>query len=407
MVILFRFTFLFHLILVISIIGSSNFHSSVLAASPRPQLIGVNMFGYYTSIPETRNFNGVLPENYYEDSFRLMSQAGMNHIRFVYFWESYIKDPIAFMKEIEFVATAADKYGFKVIYDNHQYHTSSWLDAQRGTGFPSFLFQNNSQFAYGSGGAPNYPAATKWWEQWWNRQITDINGIDGWSLLSQFMKNIAHAVDSHPSTFGYEILSEPQVHNSNQWDKIGKFNSFMVSQLRTVTSKNVIFSMSIPVDIKSPIGVNATNLAKMTPSDKTNVLFKFSVYGLPKPGNYQEQRLKMFVETGQIAGVPIYVGEWNNVDREPVVNEEGDVTYEISPATSDITPADTSAILQKFDEDKVFGWAFWHWNFRSHKVDNFNLVITNQSGSLQPTKYYDILKAAIASTYGVLKPTLP
>ena len=108
----------------------------------------------------------------------------------------------------------------------------------------------------------------------------------------------------------------------------------------------------------------------------------------------------MFVETGQISGVPIYVGEWNNVNREPVVNEEGDVTYEISPATSDITPADTSAILKKFEEDKVFGWVFWHWNFRSQKVDNFNLVITNQSGLLQPTKYYGILKSAIESTYG-------
>lgn len=119
--------------------------------------------------------------------------------------------------------------------------------------------------------------------------------------------------------------------------------------------------MSIPIDLKSPIRVNATNLVKMTPSEKTNVLFKFSVYGLPKAGNYQEQRLKMFVETGQISGVPVYVGEWNNVNREPVVNEEGDVTYEINPATSDITPADTSAaILKRFDEDKVFGWAFWH-----------------------------------------------
>jgi hypothetical protein len=107
----------------------------------------------------------------------------------------------------------------------------------------------------------------------------------------------------------------------------------------------------------------------------------------------------MFVESGRIAGVPIYVGEWNNVDREPTVNEEGDVVYEINPESSNITPADTQEILNKFNEVKVFGWAFWHWNFRSHKVDNFNLVITGPNGSLQATQYYNLLKNSIKSTY--------
>ena len=178
------------------------------------------------------------------------------------------------------------------------------------------------------------------------------------------------------------------------------FNSFITDQLRTVTAKDVVFSMTIPVDLKSPIGVNATNLAKMTPNEKTNVVFKFSLYGLPEPGSYQEQRLKMFVNTGQLAGVPIYVGEWNNVDRDLTVNEEGDVVFEINPQTSNITPADTSLILNKFDDVKVYGWAFWYWNFRSHRVDNFNLVIAEPNGTLKPTQYYDILKNAINATYG-------
>jgi hypothetical protein len=394
---IFRFVLFFH-ILVISMLCSLNY--LIAEAISKPQLIGVDMIGYYTALPQSREFKAPLPENYFDDSFKLISQAGMNHIRFVYFWESYVKDPIAFMNEIKFVASAADKYGLKIIYDNHQFHTSSWLNPQRGTGFPSFLFQNNTQYAYGSGGSPKYPSAIAWWNHWWNREITDSNGTDGWTLQAEFLKQIVKVVDSHQSTVGYEILSEPQVHAANQWEKIGKFNSFITSQLRDLTSKNIVFSMTIPVDLKSPIGVNATNLALMTPSEKTNVIFKFSLYGLPKPGSYQEQRLNIFVDTGQIAGVPIYVGEWNIVDREPTVNEEGDVVYEISPETSNITPADTSLILDKFSEVNVYGWAFWHWNFRSHKVDNFNLAITGPDGSLQPTQYYDILKNAIATSYG-------
>ena len=140
------------------------------------QLIGVNMLGYYTSLPQTRDFKNPLPDNYYDQSFKIIKDGGMNHVRYVYYWESYVKNPTAFINELKFVATLADKYGLKIIYDNHQFHTSSWLNPQRGTGFPNFLFQNNSEYAYGSGGGPKYPSAVAWWTHWWNREITDVNG---------------------------------------------------------------------------------------------------------------------------------------------------------------------------------------------------------------------------------------
>ena len=111
--------------------------------------------------------------------------------------------------------------------------------------------------------------------------ITDTNGTDGWNLQAQFLKKVVSTVDSHPSTVGYEILSEPQVHSADQWEKVGKYNTFMTDEMRQVTKKNLIYSMSIPVDLKSNIGVNATNLAKMAPVNKTNTIFKFSIYGLP------------------------------------------------------------------------------------------------------------------------------
>jgi aryl-phospho-beta-D-glucosidase BglC (GH1 family) len=86
-------------------------------------LIGVNLRGYYTTMSEERDFRGSLPKNYYEDSFRLISEAGMNHVRYVFFWEAYIKHPNKFINELITVAQTADKYGIKVLYDNHQFHT--------------------------------------------------------------------------------------------------------------------------------------------------------------------------------------------------------------------------------------------------------------------------------------------
>jgi hypothetical protein len=48
--------------------------------------VGVDMQGYYTSMPQTRNFTiPYFPSNYYEDSFRLISQSGMNHVCYVFY----------------------------------------------------------------------------------------------------------------------------------------------------------------------------------------------------------------------------------------------------------------------------------------------------------------------------------
>ena len=406
----FGILFLFLLILNVASISSLNPNLNLnlnpiyAQETNSQQLIGVNMLGYYTSLPQTRDFKNPFPDNYYDQSFKIIKDGGMNHVRYVYYWESYVKNPTAFINELKFAATLADKYGLKIIYDNHQFHTSSWLNPQRGTGFPNFLFQNNSEYAYGSGGGPKYPSAVAWWTHWWNREITDVNGTDGWTLQSQFLKKVVSTVDSHPSTVGYEILSEPQVHSVDQWDKVGKYNTFLADELRKVTKKDIVYSMSIPVDLKSNIGVNATNLAKMTPANKTNTIFKFSIYGLPSPGSYQEERLNMFIAAGNLSGVPVYIGEWNNVDRDKVINEEGDFVYEINPKASDITPEDTTVILKKFNEIDPYGWAFWYWNFRPHRVENFNLVTSDANENLIPTKYFDILKNAVHSVYSGKNP---
>ena len=49
---------------------------------------GVNMKGYHTSMPQSRTIGSIMPANYFDDSFRLISEAGMNHVRFVFYWES-------------------------------------------------------------------------------------------------------------------------------------------------------------------------------------------------------------------------------------------------------------------------------------------------------------------------------
>jgi hypothetical protein len=360
---------------------------------------GVNMKGYYTSMPQSRTIGSIMPQNFFDDSFKLISEAGMNHVRFVFYWESYVKDPTNFMLELQSVAQAADKNNINVIYDNHQFHTSSWFNPKKGTGFPSSLFQNNPSYIAGNGGGPKYEPAKIWWTDWWNRAVKDTNGTDGWTLQAEFLEKIVKTLDSHKSTLGYEILSEPQVHNADQWEKIGKYNTFIVNELRKFTNKVLAYSMNIPVDLKSPINLTAENLAKMKPQNSTNVVFKISIYGLPT-GSYQQQRLSTFLQASNMTGVPLYIGEWNNVLREQVINEEGASVFEINPFESDITQQEANQFVKIFKDLGIWGLAYWKWDYVSQPTPNFNLISVGDNGDIVTNKYFKQLKIALDSNYG-------
>ena len=360
--------------------------------------LGVNMRGYYTSMPASRDFKFPFPDNYYDTSFKDISKANIvDHVRYRFYWESYVRNSSAFLKEIEDVAKTADKYGIKVVYDNHQFHTSSWLNAGRGTGFPPYFFTDRALYEQDSGGTPKSAVSKTWWTNWWNNAMT-VNGSDGWTLQLDFLKKIVSITDKHPSTLGYEILSEPQVHSEDQWAKIGKYNTFMTDELRKLTNKTIIYSMNIPIDLKSSINVDATNLAKMTPQNKQNVVFKFSLYGIPDDG-YQSDKLQLFENASRIAGVPLYIGEWNNVKRVETYNDHGEKIWVIDDVQSDISQADANAIVGKFRDIGIWGLAYWEWSFVPNDTPNFNLVnvtsdkVTGKE-TMQPTEYFKIIENA-------------
>jgi hypothetical protein len=370
--------------------------------------LGVNMRGYYTSMPQSRDFKFPFPDNYYDTSFKDISKANIvDHVRYRFYWESYVRNSSAFLNEIEDVAKTADKYGIKVVYDNHQFHTSSWLNAGRGTGFPPYFFTDHALYEQDSGGTPKSAVSKTWWTNWWNNAMT-VNGSDGWTLQLDFLKKIVNITDKHPSTLGYEILSEPQVHGEDQWAKIGKYNTFMTDELRKLTNKTIIYSMNIPIDLKSSINVNASNLAKMTPQNKQNVVFKFSLYGIPDDG-YQSDKLQLFENASRIAGVPLYIGEWNNVKRVETYNDHGEKIWVIDDVQSDISQADANAIVGKFRDIGIWGLAYWEWSFVPNDTPNFNLVnvtsdkVTGKE-TMQPTEYFKIIENAYKELF-VQQPT--
>ena len=376
---------------LISATSLGSYASTTKMTSSQP-INGVVMKGAFVNMKQHDNGSPEAPEDYIDDSLKMISKAGLDHARFLFYWEAFERDPKAFMKEIESVAKAGDKYGVKIIYDNHQWHTSSWLE-DIGTGFPWSLFED-SKYSKGGGGNTPDKGAQVFWKDWWDRSVKDNEGKDGWTLMAEYLKKIVLAVDNHSSTLGYEILSEPHVDNTDQWSKIGKFNSFITEELRDITSKTIVYSMNVPVDLNSNINISPQNLAKMAPSSKQNTAFKISVYGVPDRDDYQKERFDLFLDTRDLTGVPLYIGEWNNVVR----TKEGGV-FKINPGASDFTNSNAGKILEAFKKEGIWGTAFWKWDYRDADTASFNLV-NDESGKLVPTKYFGILEDTVKKVYG-------
>jgi hypothetical protein len=395
------------IIIIIIIVGFSFLYLSEFKISysdsnnqtQSAKLIGVNMKGMYTSLNYERFPNITITSNYYDESFKLIKKIGMNHVRYVLYWEAYENNPELFLQELENVAKLADKWGLKMIYDNHQFHTSSWLDDKRGTGFPSFLFDKHL-YPINSGVATSSSNSTTglWWTNWWNRNVTDEvnNNEDGWIVQSNFLKTLVKILDNHNSTKGYEILNEPQIFSKDQWSKIGKYYEYMITDLRKQTNKTIVLDMTIPVNFHDPmINLTSENMAKIIPKDR-NSIFKISLYGIPYDNNYQDKKLELLLNVSKIAKILLYVGEWNHVNREKKLTAENtDDISKINSTNSDLTQNDSDVLVNKFASLKVYGWAFWNWNYVNTPPQNFNLINVAKNGDILPTKYFYILKNSI------------
>ena len=132
----------------------------------------------------------------------------------------------------------------------------------------------------------------------------------------------------------------------------------------------------------------------MAPSDKQNVAFKVSVYAVPEGDGYQEKRFDMFLKTSDLAGVPLYIGEWNNV-----VRTKQDGVTKLNPESSELTKSDARKILGSLKKAEVWGTAFWRWDYQKVATPNFNLV-SDKNGKLAPTKYLGILEDSVERVYG-------
>jgi hypothetical protein len=345
-------------------------------------LVGFSMKGYQTNMPQERDIIRAMPPNYFENSFAAFSQNHFDLVRYLVVWEAYERDPTAFMNELNALANAADNSSVKVIYTLDQFRTSSWLDPERGYGFPTSLFEGGQKdYPKGAGGGPGDAVAEEWWTDWFDRAVTNAAGVDGWTLQADFLKEIVEAVDSHPSTLGYELLNEPRIYNIDQWEKVGDYNTFLTDELRKVTQKLIVYDRQASPDLAGGIGIIPENMAKMVPDNRENVLFKATLFGLPEPGTIFEQRMNYYIRAAQLAGVPLCFCEYN-------IKQYGDEDVD------DLNQENVNYFFEKFKNENLWGWALWIWDYKPRDNPNFVFVDFNNDGLMTTNDNFEYIKNA-------------
>jgi aryl-phospho-beta-D-glucosidase BglC (GH1 family) len=103
------------------------------------KLVGVNFHGYQSSAYQNRE-TPIPPQDYIDDSFKIFSDNGLACIRVTLYWESWELNENGFKDDLNAIGEAADKYGIRCIYDNHQWECSSWIGS--GIGFPNSIMPN-------------------------------------------------------------------------------------------------------------------------------------------------------------------------------------------------------------------------------------------------------------------------
>jgi cellulase (glycosyl hydrolase family 5) len=316
--------------------------------------IGVNFQGFRSSAYQNR-ITPEPPQDYIEDSFEIFSKNNISMLRIPYSWESWEADKSGFYEDLEKISKVADAYSISCIYDNHQWECSSWLGW--GIGMPNSLL--SSDYTKSTGRPPTREVLKDFWKRWWNRKITNNDNIDGWEAQISFVKEVMNYLNNKKSTFGFEVLNEPQVYNALDYDKVGRYHTYAIMNLRTISDKPLFFNAAISnTSIDNPI-----LQSQAAPKNGDNVIYDIHMY----PPSYYNMQFFRFISS--IArNLQMYVGEFNS-----------DYKY-----GANLSKDQLMKYLNLFHRFKIFGCTLWRWYYiRDLNIPAFNLTQV-ENGRINP-----------------------
>jgi hypothetical protein len=272
------------------------------------------------------------PTNYVQNSMKFIKANGMNLVRVPYYWEAYVSWPGAFMDELDLIAQSAQANDVCVIFDNHHWYTSSYFanvdfgKSGKPKGFPSFVMQG-----YPTTGDYESTAGL-FWTDFWNNDI-EVGGETIWELHADFVGDVIAQVDHYDSVAGYEILNEPHLFNTSQYERLGAYHTFMAQEIRSLTDKKIVFDRETARGFQRMPSMEQT----IVPQGVSGLVYGPHLYSVPTQGSQGENQVENFKEWAQEWGVEVLLGEWSGETQEEV-----------------------DAFVSVF-RDAGFGWTYYKW----------------------------------------------
>jgi hypothetical protein len=201
--------------------------------------------------------------------------------------------------------------------------------------------------------------------------IKTVDDRDGWDAQLDYLSTVVKYINNRGSTFGFEILNEPEIFKLAHYRQVGKYHSYMLSDLRKITGKSLLFCWALPHGVIDNPASQA--LVRPTCTDN-NIIYDGHAY----PPSLS--RMLYFKSIALMMGnVPIYMGEINSGFTENTVMTQ-DQVYEYLKR------------LKRFGSQ---GWAFWIWSYvHDYNIPAFNMVITDNN-RIRPGIYFSYLANAI------------
>jgi hypothetical protein len=327
-----------------------------------PSLISINFHSYGPSRYQNKT-TPLPPLNYVEDSFRIFAESGITCIRVPISWESWELDSNQFYEDLNLIAKTADKYGIMCIYDNHQWECSSWIGY--GIGMPNSIMSKYCEKG-SADSEPNFDIKKDFWNRWWNRQIKNTEGVEGWNVQLEYLKKIVELLKDRKSTLGFEILNEPEVFSLSHYRKVGHYHDYVAKELRKITDKPLFFCWALPhVVVDNPV-----LQVLVSPSKKDNVIYDGHAY---PPSISRMLYLRSIALL--MGNIPLYMGEFNSGFTNGTTLTQNQI-YEY---------------IERFKSFGAYGWALWRWSYiQDQNISAFNLtsIVDNR---IQPGIYFNYL----------------
>lgn len=220
---------------------------------------------------------------------------------------------------------------------------------------------------------PDCRTKKDFWNRWWNRTIKTKDGVDGWNAQLIYFREVIKLLTNSKSTFGFEILNEPEVFEISHYRKVGHYHDYMIKELRKLTDKQLLFCCALPHGVID----NPVLQALTRPTTKENVIYDCHSY----PPSLSRMIYFKFISS-LMGGIPLYMGELNSG---------------FTPGTT-LTQKQFSEYVKRFKKFRTCGWALWRWSYiYDRNIPAFNLSKITEN-RIEPNIFFTYFKNVLRTT---------